>query len=506
MSSRITFRQVLDLIIISGLLVFSLPISNSIWIRAAWKINLTSPLPSSNAVESQNVASNRILNFQPIITPTLTTSDVPEWRLAGFFLNGVMSIAFSPNYTADQTLLVGTNEDIYRSIDGGVNWTAVKAKPVSAFPVVAFSPDYATDQTMFGGSDAGVYRSTDKGATWTNVGLSSEPIRSLAISPNYANDRTIFAGTYPTGTGSGRIYRSTNGGDNWQDLGFGFTGFTVRALAISPGYASDQTIFAGIGQDWNWFAGGIYRSTDGGDNWSSVNSGLTYKEVHGLDISPNYANDKTLFVTLWSGGVYRSTNGGDTWQEGNNGNPNRRPHAITFSPNYANDQTVYLGTWGENANGGIYRSTDEGASWSIMRDGLLTLWIHQVALPPNYDSNPFILAGGEEINGGGLWIYELEPPIKNVYLPIILRPGLTHLYVKSLNTGGINPLEIRNPNNGNALLLNCAVGSNTVQFCGSFLAIGTYRVIAHTTNCGVLQQTFHDALPGATVTREIGCN
>ncbi len=63
-----------------------------------------------------------------------------------------------------------------------------------------------------------------------------------------------------------------------------------------------------------------------------------------MDISPNYANDQPLFVTVWQGGIYRSTNGGDNWQETNTGYPNRRPHALVISPSYATGQTVFLGT------------------------------------------------------------------------------------------------------------------------------------------------------------------
>ncbi len=141
-----------------------------------------------------------------------------------------------------------------------------------------------------------------------------------------------------------------------------------------------------------------------------------------------------------------------------------------------------------------------------MREGLQTLWLHTLAVPPNYESNPIVLAGGEEIKGGGLWLYG-EPFQAKVYLPIILSPGpMTRFYVVSINPGGINPVEIRDPNNGNALLLSCSVGNNTTKFCGTFPAIGTYQVVAYPTNCTISPVTFNDALPGTTVTREIGCN
>jgi len=94
---------------------------------------------------------------------------------------------------------------------------------------------------------------------------------------------------------------------------------------------------------WNWYAGGVYRSTDSGNTWTTVNNGLIFQEVSAMAISPNYANDHALFIAPWNGGVYRSMDSGDTWVEANNGQPNRRPGALGFSPNYEIDHTVFYG-------------------------------------------------------------------------------------------------------------------------------------------------------------------
>jgi hypothetical protein len=93
-----------------------------------------------------------------------------------------------------------------------------------------------------------------------------------------------------------------------------------------------------------------------------------------------------------------------------------------------------------------------------------------------------------------------------IYLPLILKsPPQTYLYVTSVNTGGINPVEIRNPNNGNILLLSCVIGNNVTEFCGSFPPVGTYTIIGYTRNCGLVQGTFNDALPETAITRRIRC-
>jgi len=118
-----------------------------------------------------------------------------------------------------------------------------------------------------------------------------------------------------------------------------------------------------------------------------------------------------------------------------------------------------------------------------------------------------ILLGGRDQTdtpNNRVWVL-LLPKSPVVYLPILLKPApVTYLYVKSINTGGINPFEVRDPTN-DALLLSCVVGDNVTQFCGSFKAIGRYKVVAYPAKCPKKDTTFDDALPGATVTRTVIC-
>jgi hypothetical protein len=120
--------------------------------------------------------------------------------------------------------------------------------------------------------------------------------------------------------------------------------------------------------------------------------------------------------------------------------------------------------------------------------------------------------GASQLNSG-FWPTALEGCGKHttqLFLPYLLKsPTTTHLLLKSIRTGGINPVEIRDPENNNELLLICIIApneANSTKDCGYFNPVGTYTLIAHTARCGVRQGTFHDALPGATVTREVFCN
>jgi hypothetical protein len=196
-----------------------------------------------------------------------------------------------------------------------------------------------------------------------------EAITLILPSPNYADDRTIFIGTdagdfAPAWVSS--LYRSTDGGRTWSPLRGGLPqaggGVLVLALAISPDFSRDHTLFAGGARvRVSYYGGsrgeGIYRSLDGGDTWQPVWQGLTELGIRRLEISPNFAEDRTLFA-LGAHQVLRSTDGGDTWQPIWN-EPTDHTIGMTVSSNLVHDDTLLV-----HAFPSIYRSTDRGTSWT----------------------------------------------------------------------------------------------------------------------------------------------
>lgn len=97
-------------------------------------------------------------------------------------------------------------------------------------------------------------------------------VYAFAASPNYSSDKTMFLvtdGAY-TGWRYNEILRSTDGGLNWTDIPNGMNHpYEYSVLRVSPKFASDQTVFAGLKGK-----GGIYRSTNRGDSWETYNTGL----------------------------------------------------------------------------------------------------------------------------------------------------------------------------------------------------------------------------------------
>jgi hypothetical protein len=201
--------------------------------------------------------------------------------------------------------------------------------------------------------------------------LKGAQISRIAISPDYANDHTILVAANDQ-----RLYRSTNAGASWKSQLLG----QIDALVFSPDYTNDHRIFVGlVGETQASRAGRaiqIQLSVNQGQSWQKLDSPGTVPLLGGmrLFISPAYAQDHTLFATLfgWSslvddpviGQLYRSIDNGASWALIDTP---CQAHHLAISPTYQQDQKLYIGCYAvgrSSSNGlGVHRSSDNGASW-----------------------------------------------------------------------------------------------------------------------------------------------
>jgi photosystem II stability/assembly factor-like uncharacterized protein len=305
-------------------------------------------------------------------------------------------IAVSPNFDVDNILLLGSaTNGIYRSGNAGASWLSVT--PTQSAPAVntlTFSPGFTSDHTVFAGTYGGVLISTNRGASWTasNTGLLDPDVNSVTLSPNYLQDGTMWAATAATPPANGGVFQSVNQGASWtgpivfnrelSDLttshyhnvaaasaAGGITLFLstfegmwtapassitwqyidilptrlVRHVLLSPNYANDQTVFA------NTYGGGNLWSTNGGGSWVFQNTGMQLPYTDTAAISPNFANDGIAFSSIYAY-LEQSTNRGATWQTmfgccvGDTKGTLTNARGVAISPNFANDQTVLIGT------------------------------------------------------------------------------------------------------------------------------------------------------------------
>jgi ligand-binding sensor domain-containing protein len=256
---------------------------------------------------------------------------------------------------------------------------------------------------IFAGTDMnGLYRSTDNGDSWTNLGFTNTWIQGngIAISPS---EEILIATDNKDATGG--VFRSTNNGNNWNTLGLTYN------AEISIAINSSGDIFAGTA------AQGVYRSTDNGQNFVQINQGLdTSSGMNPISFTINTSGH--IFVGTVSGGVFRSTNNGNNWVQLNQGITNYQILSLVVNTN----GNIFAGTSG----GGIFRSIDNGNNWVQINQGLTYTegyFVRSLAINSNGD----IFAGTADgvfrsIDNGNNWVK--------------INQGLTNTGVLSL---AINP-------------------------------------------------------------------
>jgi len=283
----------------------------------------------------------------------------------------------SPQYANDATLYLTTERELRRSSDDGDSWTTLYTLPEQmGGRITGFTADPApTTQTLFLSymdaefTPGAVLRSSDNGATWEWAYASAfGPCYDIVAARDALDRCVVYALTWST------VLRSRDCGDTWEPLTTGLEeSMDLFRLFISPNYAQDTTLYlTGYGP--------LYRSTDAGDSWQVVHipwADITRQVV----FSPDYITDHTLWASyFWvegSGddalppnGVVRSTDGGTTWEKINTGLPVDWPDGyilgLGVSPDYPTNPALYAVTH-QVAHAGtfwnLYRSPNSGNAW-----------------------------------------------------------------------------------------------------------------------------------------------
>jgi len=180
----------------------------------------------------------------------------------------------------------------------------------------------------------GVIASEDGGATWQRaVDDEMDELSVFDISVDFADARSVFAAT-----GAG-LYKTSDGGKDWTAVSGLPAGRPVRAVAVNP--SDSMQILVGIELD------GMYRSIDGGASWRRISAGLEpNNSLHDILFDPT--NPRTVYATDALSGIYRSTNGGETWAKINNGLNSRVAMSLAIT---SDGRHVYAALRGD----GIYR-------------------------------------------------------------------------------------------------------------------------------------------------------
>ena len=244
-----------------------------------------------------------------------------------------------------------------------------------------------------GSVNGGVWRTTNGGATWENLTDGKSDISSVgAITVAPSDPNVIYVGTGESqlredltfGTG---MYRSTDAGQNWQQIGLA-DAQQITDIIVDPRDA-DRAYVSAIGHAFGPNAErGVFRTLDGGKTWKKV---LFIDDSTGAqDLAMDPSNPRVLYASMykfqrtpWSmlagggrSGLWKTTDGGDTWTEisKNPGIPKTPLGKIGVDVSRSNPRRIYASIEAPDSTGGLFRSDDAGESWDRVGDDA-RLWV-----------------------------------------------------------------------------------------------------------------------------------
>jgi photosystem II stability/assembly factor-like uncharacterized protein len=324
------------------------------------------------------------------------------------------AIAIDPS--AHDTVWVGTGEawtrnsvsvgkGVYKTTDGGDSWQAMGLEPTERIVRILVDPTdgdrvfvCATGQLWSANEERGVYRTDDGGENWELVLAvdADTGCSDLAMDPQTPD--VLYAGMwqfrrYPDffesgGPGSG-LYKSTDGGDSWNELTNGLPEGTKGRIAVAVAPSRPNRVYSVVeGEDET----ALYRSDDLGNSWENVNNSLAVRT------RPFYfaylVVDPDDFNRVYKPGFYLglSTDGGKSFSSilsgGFGGGVHSDHHALWINP--TNPHELILGT-----DGGVYMSYDRGSHFRMVR-ALPLSQFYEVS----YDMDwPYNVYGGLQDNG-----------------------------------------------------------------------------------------------------------
>lgn len=344
---------------------------------------LTSPegavsgtITTASSSLSATFSPTNALAYGTVYTVEVTTAVA---SLSGVSLESTFSSSFTTITVKDATNALGNGAAI-------ISGPSATSAEDNDRPFRSLSIDPSDPNTILMGTERnGFVKSTDGGVTWSryryglrSTGTLYPEVYDLAIAPsnsNIAYAATLdspgpLLGDYPSAIGG--VYKSTDGGETWSRKTYGLTCSNAGSIWIDKsdpniavvGVRGGTPSFSGTDVDGQFFPGGMFRTTDGGENWSkvSINSNDIYNAYYFM--RPASSTTNTIYCVGYDStdssrnvGHVKSTNGGTSWSQV--AGPLRTRTAVPFDIS-ADASVMY--TFSAEAYVAM-RSIDDGATW-----------------------------------------------------------------------------------------------------------------------------------------------
>ena len=362
-----------------------------------------------------------------------------EYRMVGPARGGrVTAVAGHPAHP--QTFYMGSvGGGMWKTTDYGATWHNIsdghgfKSLSIGA---VRVAPSDTSVVYVGTGSDGirsnvisgkGMYKSTDAGESWSFIGLpEAGQIGGVAVHPDDPDRVFAAALGHPFGKNEQRgVFRSTDGGASWENVLFASD--STGAIDIEMNPANPDILYAamwrGERKPWTIISGcappcqdGLYKSTDGGDNWRRITEGLPQDLIGKINIAVTAANPDRVYALVEAPvgeeGLYRSDDRGESWTLVNTreGIMTRPFYFTNITAHPTNPDVVYVG------NVRNYKSTDGGNTFKqipVTHVDVHDLWI-------NPEQPDLMIQGNDggatvSIDGGETWSTQHNQPTAELY-------------------------------------------------------------------------------------------
>lgn len=323
---------------------------------------------------------------------------------------------------------------VFRTTDAGATWTPITdgKVPLGSSGSIAVA-DSDPNIIYYGtGSDGvrsnvstgrGVYKTVDRGATWTFAGLGDAgQIGAVRIHPTNPDIVWVAAvGNAFKATPDRGIYKTVDGGRNWKKTLFVSDGVGAMDVELQPG--NPDVVYAWMSRlerkPWTIISGsregGFYKSTDGGETFTKMTSGLPTELIGKGNLGVSAAKPDRIYALVEAkpgGGFYRSDDAGKTWTLVNTqATLIQRPfYYTTLGTDPTNADVVYAGA--ER----FFKSTDAGKTFTAMptpHGDNHDIWVNPTDPRIMIQSND----GGANVStdGGNTWSTQMNQPTEEIY-------------------------------------------------------------------------------------------